>query len=105
MSLMSNKINIKPLGDRVLVEPILEDGSGKSKHGIIIPETVSKDKAEQGRILAVGEGRLTDAGKVLPLRVKKGQKVIFAKYGPDEIKVEDKEYYIINESNNLPLTH
>ncbi len=100
---MSSKINIKPLGDRVLVEPILEDRSGKSKHGIIIPETVSKEKAEQGRILAVGEGRLTDAGKILPLRVKKGQKIIFAKYGPDEIKVEDKEYYIISESSILAI--
>lgn len=100
---MSSKINIKPLGDRVLVEPILEDDSGKSKHGIIIPETVSKEKAEQGRVLAVGEGRLTDDGKILPLRVKKGQKVIFAKYGPDEIKVEGKEYYIISESSILAI--
>ncbi|MBI2100803.1 MAG: co-chaperone GroES [Candidatus Vogelbacteria bacterium] len=100
---MSRKINIKPLGDRVLVEPILEDSSGKSKHGIIIPETVSKEKAEQGLILAVGDGRLTDTGKILPLRVKKGQKVIFAKYGPDEIKVDDKEYYIISESSILAI--
>ncbi|MBI2097519.1 MAG: co-chaperone GroES [Candidatus Vogelbacteria bacterium] len=97
------KTNIKPLGDRVLVEPILEDASGKSKHGIIIPETVSKEKAEQGLVLAVGAGRLTDQGKLLPLRVKKGQKIIFAKYGPDEIKVGDKEYYIISESSILAV--
>lgn len=100
---MSSKINIKPLGDRVLVEPVAEDGTGKSKHGIIIPETVSKEKAEQGVILAVGAGRLTDEGKLLPLRVKKGQKIIFSKYGPDEIKIGDKEYYIISESNILAI--
>ena len=99
---MSNKINVKPLGDRVLVEPLIDDGESKSKHGgIIIPDTVSKEKAERGLVLAVGEGRLTDEGKVLPLRVKKGQKVIFAKYGPDEIKVGDKEYFIISESSIL----
>ena len=99
---MSNKINVKPLGDRVLVEPLIDDGESKSKHGgIIIPDTVSKEKSERGLVLAVGEGRMTDEGKVLPLRVKKGQKVIFAKYGPDEIKVGDKEYFIISESSIL----
>lgn len=100
---MSSKINIKPLGDRVLVEPLAEDAGGKSKHGIIIPETVSKEKAEQGLVLAVGPGRLTDDGKILPLRVKKGQKVLFAKYGPDEVKVGDKEYYIISEASILAI--
>ena len=100
---MSSKINIKPLGDRVLVEPLLEDSEGKSKHGIIIPETVSKEKAEKGLILAVGEGRLTDQGKLLPPRVKKGQKVIFSKYGPDEVKVGDKEYLIAKEEDILAI--
>lgn len=99
---MSNKINVKPLGDRVLIEPLIDDGN-KTKHGIIIPETVSKDKAEQGIVVAVGDGRLTDEGKVLPLRVKKGQKVIFSKYGPDEIKVGGKEYFIISESSILAI--
>ncbi|MEK7585604.1 MAG: co-chaperone GroES [Patescibacteria group bacterium] len=100
---MANKINIKPLGDRVLVEPITEDNSSKSKHGIIIPETVSKEKAERGVVLAVGAGRVTDEGKLLPLRVKKGQTVLFSKYGPDEIKVEGKEYFIISESSILAI--
>ncbi|MEK7552571.1 MAG: co-chaperone GroES [Patescibacteria group bacterium] len=100
---MGSKINVRPLGDRVLVEPVTDDGQGKSKHGIIIPETVNKEKAEQGTVLAVGEGRLTDDGKVLPLRVKKGQRVIFSKYGPDEVKVEGKDYYIISESSILAV--
>jgi len=95
-------MNVKPLGDRVLVEPLIDDGH-KTKHGIIIPETVSKDKAEQGIVIAVGAGRQTDEGKVLPMRVKKGQKVIFSKYGPDEIKVDGKEYFIISESSILAI--
>jgi len=97
------KLGIVPLGDRVLVEPLLEDDSSKSKHGIIIPETVTKEKAEKGLILEVGTGRLTDEGKIIPLRVKKGQKIVFSKYGPDEIKVGDKEYYIISESSILAI--
>ena len=81
----------------------MADEGSKSKHGIIIPDTVSKEKAERGRVLAVGEGRTTDEGKLLPPRVKKGQTVLFSKYGPDEIKVNGKEYFIINESNILAI--
>lgn len=99
---MSNKINIKPLGDRVLVEPLDNEGE-KTKSGIIIPDTVSKEKSEQGKVVAVGEGRRNDDGKLIPLTVKKGQKVIFSKYGPDEVKIGDKEYFIISEANILAI--
>lgn len=97
---MSNKI--KPLGDRVLVE-LIDDSSKKTKSGIIIPDTVNKERGEQGRVVAVGEGRRTDDGKLIPVVVKKGQKIIFSKYGPDEIKIDGKEYYIIGESNILAV--
>ena len=97
-----SKINIKPLGDRVLVEP-LDNESEKTKSGIIIPDTVSKEKSEQGRVVAVGEGRRNDEGKLIPLAVKKGQKVIFSKYGPDEVKIDGKEYFIISEANILAV--
>ena len=100
---MASKIKIKPLGDRVLVEPLEEQEQGKSKSGIIIPDTVSKERSEQGRVIAVGEGRRTDEGKLIPLAVKKGQKIIFSKYGPDEIKIDDQDYYIISESNILAV--
>ncbi len=83
--MIKEKINVKPLGDRVLVEPLIEGTDSKSKSGIIIPETVSKERPEQGIVVAVGAGRVTDQGKLLPLKVKKGQKIIFSKYGPDEI--------------------
>lgn len=94
---------IRPLGDRVLVEPSSANESGMTKSGIIIPDTVTKERPEQGTVIAVGAGRLTDQGKLIPLKVKKGQKILFSKYGPDEIKIEDKEYFIISESNILAV--
>jgi len=97
-----NKIN--PLGDRVLVEPVsTKDSGAKTKSGIIIPDTVDKEKPEQGTIVAVGAGRIGDDGNIIPMTVKKGQKVIFSKYGPDEVKIDDKEYYILSESNILAI--
>lgn len=94
---------IKPLGDRVLVEP-LEPGEGKkTASGIIIPETVSKERSEQGKVIAVGPGRMTEEGKLIPLAVKKGDKILFSKYGPDEVKVDGKEYFIISEANILAV--
>jgi chaperonin GroES len=101
---MKNSINIKPLGDRVLVEPLSDEEREKTtKLGIVIPDTVEKEKSERGKVIAVGPGKMTDAGKLIPLSIKKGQTVIFSKYGPDEIKVGDKEYYIIKEDNILAI--
>ena len=101
---MNKQINIKPLGDRVLVEPLSDEEREKTtKLGIVIPDTVEKEKSERGRVIAVGPGKMTDEGKLIPLSVKKGQVVIFSKYGPDEIKVGDKEYYIIKEENILAV--
>ncbi len=101
---MKNSINIKPLGDRVLVEPLSDEEREKTtKLGIVIPDTVEKEKSERGKVIAVGPGKMTDAGKLIPLSIKKGQTVIFSKYGPDEIKVGDKEYYIIKEDNILAV--
>ncbi len=93
---------IKPLGDRVLVEPLGDEGK-KTAGGIIIPETVNKERGEQGKVVAVGGGKRGDDGKLIPLAVKKGDKIIFSKYGPDEIKVDGKEYFIISESNILAI--
>jgi len=96
-----NKINIKPLGDRVLVEPLAKEA--KTKSGLIIPDTASGERPEQGTVIAVGPGKMTEDGILLPLTVKKGQKIIFSKYGPDEVKVNDKEYLIIKEENILAI--
>lgn len=96
------KISIKPLGDRVLIEPVTEEG-GKTKTGIYLPETAEKERPMKGRIIAVGEGKLLDSGKRFPLPVKKGDMVLFTKYGPTELKVEDKGYLIAREEDLLAI--
>jgi chaperonin GroES len=99
-----SKSNIVPLGDRVLVKPLSEmELSTKSSVGIIIPETIDKEKPMQGKIIAVGEGRVNDDGKVIPMRVRAGDRVVFSKYSPDEIKIEGEEYYILSESSILAV--
>ncbi|MBI2610160.1 co-chaperone GroES [Candidatus Giovannonibacteria bacterium] len=96
--------NLKPLGDRVLIEPLSPDEkAGKTKSGIVIPDTAEKERPEQGKIIAVGEGRRTDEGKLIPITLKKGQKVLFTKYGPSEIKVDGKEYLIAKEEDILAI--
>ena len=97
-------MKIKPLGDRVLIEPLSEEEKeGKTKSGIVIPDTAEKERPEQGRILGVGEGRRTDEGKLVPLAVQIGQKVLFSKYGPTEIKIDEKEYLIAKEEDILAI--
>ena len=97
------KINIMPLGDRVLVKPFSsEDLERKNQYGIIIPETVDKEKPEQGKVIAVGEGRYQD-GKIVPMKIKVGDKVLFSKYGYDEVKVDEEEFYILKEENILAI--
>ena len=92
-----------PLGDRVLVKPIDTDElATKTDSGIIIPDTVSKEKPEQGKVLAVGDGRYDD-GKLIKPRFKEGDRILFSKYGYDEIKIEDEELFIIKEENILAI--
>lgn len=94
-------MNIKPLSDHVLIEPLKEED--KTKSGIFLPDTASKEKSEEGTVIAVGPGKKTDDGKIIPLSVKPGQKVLFTKYGPNEIKVDDKEYLIAKEEDILAV--
>ena len=101
---MSKKINLRPLSDRVIVEPYGEHERGKeTKSGIFIPETAEKERPEQGVVVAVGPGKMTDDGKMVAVTLKVGDKVLFTKYGPDEIKVDGKEYFILSESNVLAV--
>src|SRR3989338_9327243 len=94
---------IIPLQDRILVKPFSSsDLSKKNQYGIIIPETVDKEKPEQGEVLAVGEGKYED-GKLVPIRIKVGDKVLFSKYGFDEVKVEGEELYILKEESILAV--
>ena len=93
-------MNIKPLSDHVLIEPIKEEE--KTKSGILLPDTVEKERPEQGKVIAVGPGK-NISGKIVPLEVKPGDKVIFTKYGPSEIKVDGKEYLIAKEEDILAI--
>ncbi|MBI5140491.1 MAG: co-chaperone GroES [Candidatus Vogelbacteria bacterium] len=99
---MSKKVNLRPLGDRIVVEPLAEHERGKeTKSGIFIPETAEKERAEKGVVVSVGPGKVTDEGKLIPMNLKVGDKVLFTKYGPDEIKIDDRDYFILSESNVL----
>ena len=91
-----------PLGDRLVIKPLsVEDREKKLPSGIIIPETVSKEKTDRGRVVAAGEGRMSDEGKRLPMHVKVGDTVLF-QWG-DKIEYEKQEYYIVSESNILAI--
>jgi chaperonin GroES len=91
-------LNIRPLDDRVVIEPL--EAEEKTPGGIVIPDT-AKEKPIKGRIVAVGEGKVLDNGKRLAPAVKKGDQVIFSKYGGTEYKVQGKEYLIMRESDIL----
>lgn len=93
-------MKIKPLRDQILLEPLREE---KKKGGIILPETVEKERPEKGKVAAVGPGRMDENGKRIPLDVKKGDIVLFSKYGPHELKVGDKEYLIAKEEDILAV--
>jgi chaperonin GroES len=96
---------IKPLGDRVVVRPLTEAEAGTmSASGIIIPETAKKEKPEQGIVVAVGAGKWNEDGdKRMSMDVAVGDKVVFSKYGYDEVKVDGKDYFIVGESSVLGI--
>lgn len=94
---------IKPLADRVVVRPLTEEELGTvSASGIIIPDSAKKEKPEQGIVIAVGAGKWDEDGeKRIALEVKEGERVVFSKYGYDEVKIDNKEYFIVSESSIL----
>jgi len=94
-------MKIQPLADYVLIEPISQEE--KTKGGIFLPETAQKERPEQGKIIAVGPGKRNDSGQLVPMAVKPGQTVLFTKYGPNEIKVDDKKYLIAKEEDILAI--
>ncbi len=89
---------LKPLADRVLVKPIEKEE--KTKSGIYIPDT-AKEKPQEGKVLAVGPGKMSEDGKLIPMNLKVGDTVIYSKYGGTEIKVDDDELIILRESDIL----
>src|SRR6266511_4272590 len=92
--------NVKPLGDRVLVQPIEEQETKKG--GIIIPDT-AKEKPQEGKVIAAGNGKIGDDGKRIALDVKAGDRILFGKYSGSEVKIEDDEYLILREEDVLAI--
>jgi chaperonin GroES len=93
-------MNVKPLGDRVLVHPIEQDEVKKG--GIIIPDT-AKEKPQEGKVVALGTGKRDDDGKLIPFEVKVGDRVLISKYGGTEIKIDGKDLLIMREEDILGI--
>lgn len=99
-ALRSKELSISPLGDRVVVQPRAREEVSAS--GIIIPDTASREKPEQGTVVAVGPGKYDD-GQLIPMALKVGDAVLFSKYGYDEVKIDGTEYFILPESSVLAV--
>ena len=91
-------MKIRPLGDRILVRRIKEEE--KTKGGIIIPDT-AKEKPQEGKVIAVGKGKTNDEGKLVPMSVREGDKILFGKYSGTEVKLNGNEYLIMREDDIL----
>jgi len=94
-------MKLKPLYDHVIIKAINEDEVTKA--GIVLPDTVDKEKPEKGEVIAIGPGKLLENGQRAAMGVKVGDKVMFKKYSPDEIKVDGEEYLIISESDIIAI--
>lgn len=90
-----------PLSNNVIIEPIKE--AEKTKGGIFLPQSAEKERPQQGKVVFAGPGKKNSQGKVIPMDVKKGDMVLFNKYGPHEIKIDGKEYLVANESDILAI--
>ena len=92
---------IKPLADHIVIEPVTKEE--KTKTGIFLPQTAEKERPEQGKVIAVGPGKMLSSGKRSEIEVKEGDIVLFTKYGPSEIKVDSKEYLIAKQEDILAI--
>jgi len=93
-------MNIRPLGDRLLVKRLEEEE--KSKGGIIIPDS-AKEKPQEGKVVAVGKGKMLEDGKMVPLEVKAGDRILFGKYAGTDVKIEGEEHLIMREDDVLGI--
>ncbi len=95
-----SKVKIQPLGDRVLVKPVEQKETKRG--GIIIPDT-AKEKPQEGEVVAVGKGKVTEDGKVLAMEVKPGDRILYGKYSGNEIKMDDVEHLIMHQDDILGI--
>lgn len=94
-------MKLRPLGDRLIVKAVAKEELTRS--GIILPDTVDKERPEQGEVMGVGPGKLLDNGSRAPMNVKVGDKVLFKKYSPDEVKVDGEEYLVLSEGDVMAV--
>ena len=95
------KTKLQPLGDNVILKPLAKEETTKS--GIVLPDTAEKEKPEKAEVVAVGPGKTLDSGQKTEMTVKKGDRVLFKKYGPDEIKIDGQEYLIAGMDDILAI--
>lgn len=98
---MSAKVKIQPIGGNILVEALSDES--KTASGIVLPDTVDKEKPQKGKVIAVGTGKIAEDGKKIPFNVKIGDTIIFKKYSPDEVEIDNKEYLIMSEEDILAI--
>ena len=96
----STSLRLKPIGDRVIVQRL--GSAEKTKTGLYLPDS-AQEKPQEGKVIAVGSGKMLKNGKIVPLSVKAGDKIIFGKYSGSEIKVDDKEYVFLSEDDILAI--
>ena len=94
-------MQLKPISDYIVVEAQKQEN--KTKSGIVLPETVEKERPQQGKVIAVGSGKMLENGERAKMQVKEGDKVLFSKYGPTDVKVDGKEYLMIKEDDILAI--
>lgn len=94
-------MKIRPLNDHVVIKPLKVEEVTKS--GIVLPDTAREEKPEQGEVIAVGPGKLLENGQRAPMSVKVGDTVLFTKYAPDEIEIDDEEYLVVEEEKILGI--
>jgi len=94
-------MQLRPLNDRVIVKAVAKEE--KTKSGIVLPDTMDKERPEQGEVIAIGPGRLLETGSRSAMSVKIGDKIVFKKYSPDEVKIDGVEYLVIAESDIMAI--
>ena len=94
-------MKLKPLHDNVVVKTLSQEEVTKS--GIVLPDTVDKEKPEKGEVIAIGPGKRLDNGNLSEMSVKVGDKIVFKKYSPDEIKIDEEEYLVLSESDIIAI--
>jgi len=95
-------MNLKPLFSKVIIKPPVQDKEKVTSFGLVIPETIEKEKPTYGDVIAVGKGKVVN-GKRIPMEVKVGDKVLFTKYAADEMKIDDEDYLVIEEEKIMAI--